>query len=42
MQSNFFTVDIAKKANGEWIIMELEDGQVSGLRDYEVKRFLRT
>ncbi|MBA2884932.1 ATP-grasp domain-containing protein [Clostridium beijerinckii] len=37
----FFTADIAKKANGEWIIMELGDGQVSGLQDYEVKRFYK-
>lgn len=31
IQSNFFTMDIAKKKNGEWIIMELGDGQVAGL-----------
>lgn len=41
VQSNFFTVDIAKKANGEWIIMELGDGQVSGLQDYEAKGFYK-
>lgn len=29
--SNFFTMDIAKKKNGEWIIMELGDGQVADL-----------
>jgi hypothetical protein len=29
--SNFFTMDIAKKKDGEWIIIELGDGQVSGL-----------
>ena len=33
INSNFFTMDIAKKKNGEWIIMELGDGQVSGLPD---------
>tara|TARA_Y100001933_G_C18867495_1_gene508557 strand:+ start:47 stop:937 length:891 start_codon:yes stop_codon:yes gene_type:complete len=33
IESNFFTMDIAKKENGEWIIMELGDGQVSGLPD---------
>lgn len=33
IESNFFTMDIAQKTNGEWIIMELGDGQVSGLPD---------
>lgn len=33
IDSNFFTMDIAKKKNGEWIIMELGDGQVAGLPD---------
>ena len=39
IKSNFFTVDIAKKSNGEWIIMELGDGQVSGLQEYDIKNF---
>ncbi len=29
--SNFFTMDIARKADGEWIIIELGDGQVAGI-----------
>ena len=33
IDSNFFTMDIAKKKNGKWIIMELGDGQVAGLPD---------
>jgi hypothetical protein len=33
VKSNFFTMDIAKKKNGDWIVMELGDGQVSGLPD---------
>jgi hypothetical protein len=33
VKSNFFTMDIAKKKDGGWIIMELGDGQVSGLPD---------
>ncbi|MDG1332253.1 MAG: ATP-grasp domain-containing protein [Crocinitomicaceae bacterium] len=33
IDSNFFTMDIAQKKNGEWIIMELGDGQVAGLPD---------
>lgn len=33
IDSNFFTMDVAKKKNGDWIIMELGDGQVAGLPD---------
>jgi hypothetical protein len=33
VKSNFFTMDIAKKKDGDWIIMELGDGQVLGLPD---------
>jgi len=33
IESNFFTMDIDKKKNGGWIIMELGDGQVAGLPD---------
>lgn len=31
IDSKFFTMDIAKKKSGDWIIMELGDGQVAGL-----------
>lgn len=31
IESNFFTMDIAKKKDGDWIIIELGDGQVAGL-----------
>jgi len=31
IQSRFFTMDVAKKRDGTWIIMELGDGQVAGL-----------
>lgn len=31
IESSFFTMDIAKRNDGEWIVMELGDGQVSGL-----------
>lgn len=31
INSQFFTMDIAKQKNGEWIIMELGDAQVAGL-----------
>ena len=33
IKSNFFTMDIAKRKNGNWIIVELGDGQVAGLPD---------
>jgi len=33
IESNFFTMDVAQKKNGDWIIMELGDGQVAGLPD---------
>ncbi|MBX2843377.1 MAG: ATP-grasp domain-containing protein [Flammeovirgaceae bacterium] len=33
IESNFFTMDIAKREDGNWIIMELGDGQVAGLPD---------
>ncbi|MCP4520778.1 MAG: ATP-grasp domain-containing protein [Cytophagales bacterium] len=33
IESNFFTMDIAQKKDGEWIIMELGDGQVAGFPD---------
>jgi hypothetical protein len=29
--SKFYTVDLAQLINGEWIIVETGDGQVSGL-----------
>jgi hypothetical protein len=34
VKSNFFTMDIAKTVKGNWIIVELGDGQVSGLPDH--------
>jgi hypothetical protein len=33
IESNFFSMDIARKKNGELIIIELGDGQVAGLPD---------
>ena len=31
IDSNYFTVDIAEKEDGSWMILECGDGQVSGL-----------
>ena len=33
IQSRFFSMDLARTAVGEWLIVELGDGQVSGLPD---------
>jgi hypothetical protein len=33
VQSRFFTMDIAKTASGQWMIVELGDAQVAGLPD---------
>lgn len=39
IKSRFFTMDIAKKKNGNWIIVELGDGQVAGLPDNADKAY---
>ncbi|MGH7137996.1 MAG: ATP-grasp domain-containing protein, partial [Pirellulales bacterium] len=31
VQSRFFTMDVAKRRDGDWMIVELGDGQVAGL-----------
>jgi len=33
VKSRFFTMDIAKRNDGEWAIVELGDAQVAGLPD---------
>jgi hypothetical protein len=35
----FFVIDIAKTANDEWIVIELNDGQMSGLSCIDVDEF---
>lgn len=30
-QSNFYTIDVAQTQSGDWIVIELNDGQMSGL-----------
>jgi len=30
-KSNFYVIDVAKTQSGEWIVIELNDGQFSGL-----------
>ena len=39
LDSNFYTIDLAQQENGEWIVIEVGDGQVSGLQDYNVASF---
>lgn len=39
VRSNFVTVDLARKEDGTLIIMELGDGQVSGLQEIDEKAF---
>jgi len=39
VKSNFFTVDIARKSDGNIIVMELGDGQVSGLQGFPAEKF---
>ena len=33
VRSRFFSMDVAQKADGDWIVVELGDGQVAGLPD---------
>ncbi len=33
VRSRFFTMDVAQRTNGDWVIVELGDGQVAGLPD---------
>jgi hypothetical protein len=38
VESNFFSIDIARTKSGEWIVIELGDGQVAGIPDRITKR----
>ncbi len=41
VRSNFVTVDLARKVNGELMIMEFGDGQVSGLQQIDSSDFYK-
>ena len=42
IQSRFFTMDVAKQQDGDWLIVELGDGQVAGLPERaDVRAFYR-
>lgn len=38
-KANFYAIDVAKKADGGWIVVEVNDGQMSGLSTIEPERF---
>lgn len=38
---NFYVVDIAQKENGDWIVIEINDGQMSGLSTIPPERFYK-
>jgi len=42
IESNFVTIDLARKTDGSLIIMEMGDGQVSGLQQIDAYEFYRT
>lgn len=39
LDSPFYTIDLAKKTDGQWVLIEVGDGQVSHLRGYDVSKF---
>lgn len=39
LDSNFHTIDMAQRDDGGWVVMEVGDGQVSGLQDYDAAAF---
>lgn len=39
LESPFYTIDLAKKTDGTWVLIEVGDGQVSHLRGYDVEKF---
>lgn len=41
IESNFVTIDLARKTDGSLIIMEIGDGQVSGLQQIDAYEFYR-
>jgi hypothetical protein len=38
-RTNFFVVDIAETENGDWIVIEINDGQMSGLSTIDKEEF---
>lgn len=42
ISSNFITIDLARKKDGSLIIMEMGDGQVSGLQELSADQFYQS
>lgn len=40
--ATFFTVDVAEAASGDWIVIEVNDGQMAGLSENDPERFYST
>lgn len=42
IESRFFSMDVAQRTNGDWLVVELGDGQVAGLpENAELEKFYR-
>lgn len=41
-KANFYVIDVAEKENGDWVMIELNDGQMSGLCTIEPDDFYRS
>jgi hypothetical protein len=42
VRSRFFTMDVAKRRDGDWLVVELGDGQVAGLpANADIEEFYR-
>lgn len=39
LDSPFYTIDLAKKTDDTWVLIEVGDGQVSHLRGYDISKF---
>jgi hypothetical protein len=39
LNSPFYTLDLAKKKDGNWVLIDVGDGQVSNLRGYNIEKF---
>jgi len=40
-KNNFYTIDIAQAQTGEWVVIELNEGQCAGLSDHDADEFYR-
>jgi hypothetical protein len=40
-KATFYVIDVAQAENGDWIVIELNDGQMSGLSDCDPERLYK-